>query len=226
MTGAGVTLTDVSMRYPGETEPLTVLRHVSLAVHPGSRAAIMGHSGAGKSTLLALIGGLEVVQDGAVVVGGHDVSRLRGDDLARYRRETVGFVFQHFGLLGTLTAVENIELAMTFGTGARAARRARARELLDAVGLADRSSHRPSQLSGGEAQRVALARALANEPALILADEPTGNLDGTTAALVLDLFDRIVAERGVTLLTVTHDPAVALRSERVIELRRGEVVSA
>ena len=135
-------------------------------------------------------------------------------------------MFQHFGLLGTLTAAENIELAMTFGTEGRAARRERARELLDAVGLADRSTHRPAQLSGGEAQRVALARALANEPALILADEPTGNLDGSTATLVLDLFDRIAAERGVTVLTVTHDPTVARRSDRVIELRHGELVTA
>jgi putative ABC transport system ATP-binding protein len=195
-------------------------------IDAGSRVAIMGHSGAGKSTLLALIGGLEAVQDGTIRVGPHDLASLRGDDLARYRRETVGFVFQHFGLLGTLTAAENVELAMTFGPGGRAERRDRARALLDAVGISARASHRPAELSGGEAQRVALARALANEPALILADEPTGNLDGATAALVLDLLDRVAAERGVTLLTVTHDPSVARRSDRVVELRNGEVVAA
>jgi putative ABC transport system ATP-binding protein len=226
MTGTDVAVSHVTVRYSGESEPLTVLRDVSLEIDAGSRVAIMGHSGAGKTTLLALIGGLEAVQDGSIVVGGQDVSRLRGDGLARYRRETVGFVFQHFGLLGTLTAAENVELAMTFGTDGRTARRERARALLDAVGLADRASHRPAQLSGGEAQRVALARALANEPALILADEPTGNLDGSTATLVLDLFDRIAAERGVTVLTVTHDPTVARRSDRVIALRHGELVIA
>ena len=226
MIGTGVAVSEVTVRYPGDPQPVTVLRDVSLEIDPGSRVAIMGHSGAGKSTLLALIGGLEAVQDGTVVVGDHDVSGLRGDALARYRRETVGFVFQHFGLLGTLTAAENVELAMTFGDDGRTVRRTRARELLDAVGLGDRSTHRPAQLSGGEAQRVALARALANEPALILADEPTGNLDGVTATLVLDLFDRIATERGVTVLTVTHDPMVAHRSDRVVELRHGAVVTS
>ncbi len=226
MTGTDVDVAAVTVRYRRDSGPLTVLRDVSLRIDAGSRVAIMGHSGAGKSTLLALIGGLEAVQEGSVRVGELDVAQLTGDDLARYRRETVGFVFQHFGLLGTLTAAENVELAMTFGGGTRSTRRARALELLDAVGIAARATHRPAELSGGEAQRVALARALANDPALILADEPTGNLDGTTARKVLDLLDDLATERGVTLLTVTHDPAVARRSDHVVELRDGAVVAA
>jgi putative ABC transport system ATP-binding protein len=226
MTGTDVDVDAITVRYQRDANPLTVLRDVSLRIDAGSRVAIMGHSGAGKSTLLALIGGLEAVQEGSIRVGGIDVARLTGDDLARYRRKTVGFVFQHFGLLGTLTAAENVELAMTFGGGARATRRARALELLDAVGVRARATHRPAELSGGEAQRVALARALANDPALVLADEPTGNLDGATASKVLDLLDAVATERGVTLLTVTHDPAVARRSDRVVQLRDGEVVAA
>jgi putative ABC transport system ATP-binding protein len=226
MTGTDVDVAAVTVRYRRDSAPLTVLRQVSLHIAPGSRVAIMGPSGAGKSTLLALIGGLEPVQEGRIRVGDRDVAHLGGDDLARYRRETVGFVFQHFGLLGTLTAAENVELAMTFGGGPRGERRARALALLEAVGIAARASHRPAELSGGEAQRVALARALANDPALILADEPTGNLDGATARKVLDLLDHIASERGVTLLTVTHDPLVARRSDRVVELRDGRVVAA
>jgi putative ABC transport system ATP-binding protein len=203
-----------------------VLAGFDLDVAPGERIAVMGPSGAGKTTLLALLGGLERVQEGSIVVGTTALGALRGDALAAYRHASVGFVFQHFGLLGNLTARENVELAMTLGAVDRRRRRGRADELLAAVGIADRADHRPAQLSGGESQRVALARALANEPPLVLADEPTGNLDGTTATVVLDLLDEIARERGVTMVTVTHDPLVASRAMRTVELRAIEAEPA
>src|SRR3954452_15632173 len=156
---------------------LTVLDGLSLRVDAGGHVALTGPSGAGKSTLLAILGGLEPPQSGSVVVGGHQLADLKGDELAAYRRTTVGFVFQHFGLLDTLTAVENVELTLMLSGRPARARRARAAELLGALGLADRASPRPGQLSGGERQRLPIARALANEPQLVLADEPTGNLD-------------------------------------------------
>ena len=209
MAGVPITARAVSFEYRGANRPVPVLAGFDLDVAPGERIAVMGPSGAGKTTLLALLGGLERVQEGSIVVGTTALGALRGDALAAYRHASVGFVFQHFGLLGNLTAHENVELAMTLGAVDRRRRRGRADELLAAVGIADRADHRPAQLSGGESQRVALARALANEPPLVLADEPTGNLDGTTATVVLDLLDEIARERGVTMVTVTHDPLVA-----------------
>ncbi len=219
MAGVAITARAVSFEYHGGASRVPVLAGFDLDVDAGERIAVMGPSGAGKTTLLALLGGLERVQRGAIVVGSTELDALRGDALAAYRHASVGFVFQHFGLLGNLTARENVELAMTLGAVDRRRRRARADELLAAVGIADRADHRPAHLSGGESQRVALARALANEPPLLLADEPTGNLDGGTATVVLDLLDEIARERGVTMVTVTHDPAVASRAMRTVELR-------
>src|SRR4051794_24042151 len=171
-----ITVRGLSHRYVTASGGLTVLAGLDLDVPAGSHVSLTGPSGSGKSTLLSLLGGLERPQGGTVVVGDHDLSTLAGDGLAAYRRTTVGFVFQHFGLLDTLTAAENVELALTLA-GVRGGRRSRrAAELLDAVGLGARARHQPSQLSGGERQRVAIARALANEPQLVLADEPTGNL--------------------------------------------------
>jgi putative ABC transport system ATP-binding protein len=172
---------------------------------------------------LALIGGLERPQSGSVVVGGRDLGSLAGDGLAEFRRRTIGFVFQHFGLLDTLTAFENVELAMALDGIGRAERRARAGDLLDAVRLGERSSHRPAALSGGERQRVAIARALANRPRLILADEPTGNLDVPAAQAVLDLLAALRTERGCTLVVVTHNPEVARRADVVCELADGRL---
>lgn len=223
MTGVPITVRSVSMTYQTRDGALHVFRDFDLDVAAGERVAIMGPSGAGKTTLLALIGGLEAVQSGTITVGPTELGSLRGDELAHYRHQTVGFVFQHFGLLGNLTAEENVELAMTFGSRSARVRRDRARALLDAVGIADRAHHRPAELSGGEAQRVALARALANEPQLLLADEPTGNLDGQTASRVLDLLDQVAADHACTLLTVTHDPNVAARAHRIVQLAAGRV---
>ncbi|HEV3225492.1 MAG TPA: ABC transporter ATP-binding protein, partial [Acidimicrobiales bacterium] len=177
MTGAAIQVHGLAHRFTTSAAPLTILDNLHLDVEPGDHVALVGPSGAGKSTLLALLGGLEPPQSGAVIVDGQDLATLSGDGLAEFRRRTVGFVFQHFGLLDTLTAAENIELAAMLDGAGRRHRRRRALELLDAVGLAERATHQPGQLSGGERQRVAIARALANRPRLLLADEPTGNLD-------------------------------------------------
>ena len=196
-----------------------------MELEAGGYAAVTGVSGAGKSTLLAILGGLEPVQGGSVVVAGEDVARLRGGDLARFRRERIGFVFQDFGLLTMLTARENVEVALALAGVPRRYRRAHADRLLTEVGLADRATHRPPRLSGGELQRVAMARALANHPRVILADEPTGNLDEGSAGRVMDLLERLRQERGCTLVVVTHNPELAGRADRRLRLSRGQLVS-
>ena len=224
--GVAVTLRGLSHTYRTADGPLTVLGGLDLDVADGGYAAVTGPSGAGKTTLLALLGGLERPQGGTVAVGGQDLTGLGGDGLAAYRRATVGFVFQHFGLLETLTAAQNVELAGTLaGTGA-GPRRARARELLGAVGLAERAGHRPSRLSGGERQRVAIARALVNRPRLLLADEPTGNLDDDASVLVIELLEAVRAEYGCTLVLVTHNRDLAARAEQRVALERGLAVPA
>ncbi len=211
-------------RFDTKTGPLVVLDGIDLDLASGEDVALMGPSGAGKSTLLGLLGGLEPPQEGTITVHGRDLAGLKGDDLAAYRRETVGFVFQHFGLLETLTAAENLELAGTLAKQPRGARRRRALELLDAVGLAARATHQPPELSGGERQRVAIARALVNRPRLLLADEPTGNLDDESGASVLDLLRSLPGEYGCTLVIVTHDRRVAARAGRVLALAGGKLV--
>jgi ABC-type lipoprotein export system ATPase subunit len=205
-------------------EDVRVLDGLDLTLRAGERLAVTGRSGAGKTTLLALLGGLERMQAGRLEVGDTDVSALDGDALAAYRGSTIGFVFQHFGLLGTLTALENVELAMAVASLPRAERTERARSLLDAVGLSGRARHLPSALSGGESQRVAIARALANSPRLILADEPTGNLDDESTAIVLDLLGSLADGHGCTLVVATHDEAVASRWDRRLSLERGALV--
>ena len=191
---------------------LPVLQGLDLTIEPGGFAAITGPSGAGKSTLLSILGGLERPESGRVVVGGHDLGRLSGDAMAAFRRSTVGFVFQHFGLLDSLTAAENVQLAGTLSGSGLAARRARAAELLEGVGLAERARHRPPQLSGGERQRVAIARALVNRPRMLLADEPTGNLDDDSALQVIELLERLHGETGCTLVLVTHNRSLSARA--------------
>lgn len=203
-----------------------MLRELDLEVPRGSHVALIGPSGSGKTTLLSVLGGLERPQSGRVVVAGRDLSECSGSDLADFRRETVGFVFQHFGLLETATALENVELALCLSGIGRARRRRRAEELLGRVGLEARLSHRPAELSGGERQRVGMARAMANEPALILADEPTGNLDGETAKKVVELLEELRRDHGATLLVATHDHAMASRAGRVIVLSGGKALDA
>jgi putative ABC transport system ATP-binding protein len=211
-------------RYGDGQAALTVLCAVDMAVAAGGYVAVTGVSGAGKTTLLAILGGLEPVQEGNVCVAGADLSRLRGPELARFRREQVGFVFQDFGLLTMLSARENVELALCLAGVPRRERRERALGLLAEVGLASRAGHRPAQLSGGELQRVAIARALANRPAVLLADEPTGNLDEDSALRVMDVLERLREERGCTLIVVTHNPELAARADRRLRLSRGRLL--
>jgi putative ABC transport system ATP-binding protein len=200
-----------------------VLRGVDLDIPAGAHVALQGPSGAGKSTLLSLLGGLEAPRGGELRVGDVDLRGLRRGRLAAYRRTVVGFVFQHFGLVEVLTARENLTLAMSLAGVPPRLRGRRADEMLDAVGLAHRAGHRPPQLSGGEQQRVAIARALANQPRLLLADEPTGNLDEEATGRVLDLLQQVVVERGCTLVVVTHNPRVARWAGVSLQLRDGVV---
>lgn len=214
----------VSHWYRSGRTAIQALFDINLEIPAGGYVALTGPSGAGKSTLLSLIGGLEPPQSGTLHVGEHNLGDLHGDALAAYRRATVGFVFQHFGLLDLLSARENIDLAAALS--ARVAGQPKlAIGLLDEVGLAERANHRPSQLSGGERQRVAIARALVNDPSLILADEPTGNLDAASAMRILDLVERIHHERGCTLLIVTHNDAVARRADERHRLDGGRLLA-
>lgn len=200
---------------------LTILDDIGLDVRRGEFVAVLGPSGSGKSTLLALMAGLDRPSSGEVSFEGQRIDGWSEDRLAILRRHKIGFVFQSFQLLGNLTARENVLLPMEL-LGLREARQ-RADELLDAVGLAERGHHYPSQLSGGEQQRVALARAFAPRPALLLADEPTGNLDGATGRMVLDILVGMKAREGATLVLVTHDPAVAGLADRRIHLLDGRI---
>ena len=209
-SGTGsIAIDNLSHTYLRRGSPINVLSGVELHVDPGAYVSLVGPSGSGKSTLLAILGGLERPQSGNVAVGGTNLSGLSGDDLAYFRRTTVGFVFQHFGLLEAFTASENVEIALAFAGVARNARHRQARDLLGSVGLAARVDHRPFELSGGERQRVAIARAIANEPQVILADEPTGNLDVGAAEAVAELLSTVRTARATTLIVVTHNPAMA-----------------
>jgi ABC-type lipoprotein export system ATPase subunit len=210
-------------RYPGPNGEVSVLEGATFEVPAGGYAALVGASGAGKTTLLALIGGLERVQSGSLMVGEHQVAALKGDALAAYRRMTVGFIFQNFGLLEALNALENVEMAAVLAGERTAARRARAREILASVGMSHRLGHRPAALSGGERQRVAIARALVNRPRLVLADEPTGNLDADTSEEVMRLLESLREEHGCTLLVVTHDKVLARRASELLALDRGRI---
>jgi putative ABC transport system ATP-binding protein len=212
-------------RYGAGEGALTILCDVEMEVPAGGYAAVMGVSGAGKSTLLSILGGLERVQEGSVCVGGEDLAALRGRELARFRRSRIGFVFQDFGLLTMLTARENVEVALTLSGVPRGQRKEQADRLLGEVGLSHRADHRPPKLSGGELQRVAIARALANRPAVLLADEPTGNLDEDSAGRVMDLLEALRAQRGCTLVVVTHNPELAARADTRLRLTRGQLVA-
>lgn len=214
---------DLTRDYPFAGDAVHALRGVSLIVRAGEFVAVVGPSGCGKSTLLNLIGGIDRPTDGTVHVAGTDVLRMHDSDLTAFRLRNVGFVFQRFYLLPVLTASENVELPMAEAGVAGPTRRRRALELLSYVGLSDRAGHRPSQLSGGEQQRVAVARALANEPLLVLADEPTGELDAQTGAEVIRLFERLHRD-GTTVVVVTHDEELARSVQRVLHMRDGVIV--
>ncbi|MFN2397890.1 MAG: ABC transporter ATP-binding protein [Gemmatimonadaceae bacterium] len=204
-------------------EPVRALRGVTLDVHSGDYIAIVGPSGCGKSTLINLLGVIDRPTAGAVTIRGRNVAALNDREKTRFRLETIGIVFQRFYLLPVLTASENVELPMAERGVKPAERRARVRELLQFVGLQHRARHRPAQLSGGEQQRVAIARAISNEPALLLADEPTGELDGRTGAEIISLFGRLNAA-GRTIVVVTHDEDLARAARRVVHMRDGLIV--
>ena len=218
-----VDLRDVRKIYGTGPDPVAALDGVSLRIDPGEFVAITGTSGSGKSTLMHLVGCLDTPTSGRVSVAGEDVSTAGSDRLARLRNRSIGFVFQAFNLLPRLDVQRNIELPLVYAGVSAAERRRRAAAAAAQVNLTDRLTHRPSQLSGGQCQRVAVARALVNDPALILADEPTGNLDSANGADVLRLLATLHAA-GRTIVLVTHDPAVAARAARVVELRDGRVI--
>jgi len=206
----------------GETT-VEALRSINLTVDRGQFVALVGPSGSGKSTLLNLVGGLDRPTSGELWINGVELSASKEKALTEHRRQRVGFVFQSFNLLPRLTAVENVALPLMFVGVDQRERLERAVELLAQVGLSDRLDHRPTQLSGGEQQRVAIARALVNHPAIILADEPTGNIDTTTGAEIMALLRHLNREQGVTLLLVTHDPEAASFADRIIQLRDGQI---
>ncbi|HYN65444.1 MAG TPA: ABC transporter ATP-binding protein [Ornithinibacter sp.] len=216
-------LDDVGKVYRSGSLEVAAVRGVSLTVHEGEFVAIMGPSGSGKSTLMHVIGCLDTPTTGTYHLAGEDVSAMRESALAEVRNRRIGFVFQQFNLLSTMSAWRNVELPLVYAGLPRAERRRRAVDALTRVGLADRVEHRPGELSGGQQQRVSVARALVTDPQLILADEPTGNLDSTATADVLDLFDELQAQ-GRTIVLITHEHDVAARAQREVHMRDGRLL--
>ena len=222
-TQAAIRAVDLTRTFEVGETTVEALRCINLEVSKGQFVALVGPSGSGKSTLLNLVGGLDRPTGGQLWIDGVELSASKEKALTDHRRRRVGFVFQSFNLLPRSTAVENVALPLMFVGVDESERTERAEQLLAQVGLSDRMDHRPTQLSGGEQQRVAIARALVNRPAIILADEPTGNIDTTTGAEIMDLLRRLNREQGVTLLLVTHDPEAAGFADRVIQLRDGQI---
>jgi putative ABC transport system ATP-binding protein len=219
-----IELRDVEKVYDMGPVQVRALDGVSLAIESGEYVAIMGPSGSGKSTLMNLIGCLDTPSRGSYRLNGREVAHLSDDELAAIRNREIGFIFQTFNLLPRTDALQNVELPLIYSGIGRQERRERARQALEAVGLGDRLDHRPNEMSGGQRQRVAIARALVNGPSLLLADEPTGNLDSRTGEEIMLLVDRL-QEKGNTILLVTHEEELALRAARVVRLRDGRIVS-
>ena len=224
MSDLVIQVIDLVREYQMGEERVQALRGVSLELRRNEYVAIMGPSGSGKSTMMNLLGCLDTPTSGEYWLSGQEVSRMSDDALARIRNREIGFVFQTFNLLPRATALQNVELPLVYGGVAAKDRRDRARRALERVGLGDRMAHRPNELSGGQRQRVAIARALVNEPAILLADEPTGNLDSTTSADVMRVFDRLQAQ-GQTIVVVTHEADIAAHADRVVTLRDGRIAS-
>ena len=219
---------DITKTYAMEGAPVHALRGITIDIHRGEFVAVIGPSGSGKSTFMHILGCLDRPTAGRYLLSGRDVSHLSDDELSSIRNRQIGFVFQGFNLLARTSALENVELPLLYAHGmhvAPAERRRRAMAALAAVGLEDRAAHHPNQLSGGQQQRVAIARALLNDPAILLADEPTGNLDSRTSIEVMDIFQRLKDERGITIVLITHEPQVAEYGSRIIRFKDGRVVS-
>jgi putative ABC transport system ATP-binding protein len=225
VTSPAIEAEAVTRTYAMGAGQVAALRGVSLRIEPGDFVAVVGPSGSGKSTLMHLLGGLDRPSAGRLVIGGQDVSALGQNQLARLRNRTIGFVFQSFHLLPRTTAVDNVALPLVYRGMSGRVRRQRAAATLGQVGLSHRLDHRPSQLSGGEQQRVAIARALVTGPSVLLADEPTGNLDSATGEAVLELLQHLNRDSGVAIVLVTHDHEVAARAHRQIVMRDGLVVA-
>ena len=217
-----IRLQDITKSYPMGSRELVVLHGVNIHVENGEMAAIMGPSGSGKSTILNLLGCLDTPSSGSYFLDGREVSQMNARELAHIRAMKIGFVFQQFNLLPRLSALANVELGMRYAGGSD---RGRAMEALERVGLADRAKHRPTELSGGEQQRVAIARALVKNPPLILADEPTGNLDSHSGKDIISILTDLHHEQGVTMVMITHDVAIARNCQRIIHIMDGMVVS-
>jgi putative ABC transport system ATP-binding protein len=224
---ASISVRDLTKTYAVGEVQVPALRGVSLDIADGEFVAVIGPSGSGKSTLMHILGCLDRPTSGSYSLGGRDVSRISPDERASIRNREIGFVFQSFNLLPRTPAVENVELPLLYNGGklSRSQRRGRALEMLSSLGLSERALHHPNQLSGGQQQRVAIARALVNAPGLLLADEPTGNLDSQTSREILELFRRLNAERGLTLVIITHERNVAECASRILSLRDGRVES-
>ncbi len=217
---------NLTKELPLGKEKVSILKGVNMTVMQGEMVAIVGPSGSGKTTLLGLIGGLDTPTSGTVMLAGQEISRLNEDKLADVRNRTIGFIFQFFNLVPTLTALENVALPIQFDDKSKFNPDKRAKELLTLVGLGHRLNHKPKELSGGEQQRVAIARALANQPAVLLGDEPTGNLDSERGEEILNLIQQLRREMGLTVIVVTHDPKVAERTDRVLTMKDGEFVQS
>ncbi|MGD9676115.1 MAG: ABC transporter ATP-binding protein [Candidatus Bipolaricaulia bacterium] len=217
-------LQGVTKDYPLGSTVVNALRGLDLSIEKGEIVAIMGPSGSGKSTLMHILGALDTPTGGKARLEGQDLRGMDEDALVTLRGKKVGFVFQTFNLIQSLTAQQNVELPMTFLGVKKAARAERAQALLEKVGLADRVTHRPNELSGGERQRVAIARALANNPEILLADEPTGNLDSETGRTILDLLKKLCEDEGKTMILITHDPDAAAIAGRIVRLRDGRIL--
>ena len=225
-SGPIVSLRNIVKSFPVANDRVTVLHDISLDIHQGEFVSIVGPSGNGKSTLLNMVTGIDRPSDGEVIVTGRAVHEMSENELAKWRGQEVGIIFQFFQMLPSLSLAQNVALPMEFaGKFSRSERRERAMELLDMVGLADQAVKLPGMVSGGQQQRAAIARALATDPPLLIADEPTGNLDATTAGQVFDLFIRLVEEQGKTMLMVTHDKELAGRIPRKIEIVNGRIAS-
>ncbi|HYI13159.1 MAG TPA: ABC transporter ATP-binding protein [Thermoanaerobaculia bacterium] len=222
--GTIIRMSNIRKIYDTGKVKVEALKGIDLDVYPGEFLAIVGPSGSGKSTLMNLLGCLDTPSEGTYQIGGDNVAGVTRDELAEIRNRRVGFVFQSFNLLPHLTALENVELPMLFGGVSPKERRTRATEVLEKVGLGDRIDHKPTELSGGQMQRVAIARALAMNPDILLADEPTGNLDTTSGTDIMSIFNELW-QNGRTLVIITHDPALAKRASRIVEIRDGRITS-